>query len=91
METLIGRVTHYFSKIGVAVIELDGNLEVGDTIAIQGHTTDLVQQVISLEINHQKYSHVGRGMEAALKVNEPVRKGDLIFKVAPEKAANEGF
>ena len=81
MDVRIGRVTHYYPHIGVAVIELEGELEIGSTVSIQGHTTDLVQQVVSLEINHQKKQKVGPGMEAALKVDEPVRKGDVVFNV----------
>ncbi len=91
MDTLIGRVTHYFSRLGVAVVELSGDIEIGDTISIQGHTTELVQQVSSMEINHQKCTRAGSGMEVAIKVNEPVRKGDLIFKEVREKAAREVF
>jgi len=45
----------------VAVIELEGELEIGSTVSIQGHTTDLVQQVVSLEINHQKKQKIGPG------------------------------
>lgn len=53
-EKLIGRVTHYFSKIGVAVIELSDTLKVGDTIRIVGGITDFTQTVESMEIEHEK-------------------------------------
>jgi hypothetical protein len=81
MDKLIGKVTHYYSRLGVAVVELKGELEIGDVISIQGHTTDLVQKVLSLEINHQKILKAGPHMEVAMKVNDPVRSGDRIFKV----------
>ncbi len=89
MDILLGKVTHYYSRLGVAVVDLKREIEIGEVISIQGHTTDLVQQVISLEINHQKIKKAGPGMEVALKVNDPVRKGDLIFKTAEVDAELE--
>lgn len=81
METLIGYVTHYYNQIGVAVIALMDELEVGDAIHFLGHTTEFSQQVWSMEINHQKVKRVDAGEEVALKVDEPVRRGDEVFKV----------
>jgi translation elongation factor EF-1alpha len=82
MEIRIGEVTHYYNHIGVAVLELTGDLKVGDTIHIQGMTTEFTQPVTSLEIEHLKVESVGPGMEVALKVNQRVRRGDRIFKVS---------
>jgi translation elongation factor EF-1alpha len=82
MEIRIGEVTHYYNHIGVAVLEVTGELHVGDTIHIQGSTTEFTQPVASLEIEHQKVEVVGPGMEVALKVNQRVRQGDSIFKVS---------
>jgi putative protease len=81
MKTPIGQVTHYYGRIGVAVLELDAELRIGDQILILGHTTDLTQPVSSMEIEHQKVQSVGPGAEVAIKVDEPVRRGDLIYKV----------
>ena len=84
MEKHIGRVTHYFERIGVAVLDLSGGLKVGDVVHIQGRTTDFTQPVESMEIQHQKVQSVGPAAEVALKVIEPVRKGDAVFKVIEE-------
>ena len=54
MNLLVGRVTHYFGHISVAVLELTGELKTGDTVMILGHTTDLTQHVESMEIEHHK-------------------------------------
>jgi len=51
---LIGRITHYFGAIAVAVIELSDTLKVGDTIRIVGGATDFTQTVESMEIEHKK-------------------------------------
>ena len=58
------------------------------SILILGHSTDLTQPVRSMEINHQKIHAAGPGMEVALKVDEPVRKGDLVYKVVQPELAS---
>lgn len=84
MNLLVGQVTHYFTRIGVAVLELTGEVKVGDTILILGHTTDLTQHVESMEIEHHKIQVAGPGMDVALQVPEPVRSGDKVYKVVEE-------
>jgi putative protease len=81
MEKRIGRVTHFYNRIRVAVLDLSDELSVGDKIRIRGHTTDFTQGVESLEIEHQKVQQVGPGSEVALRVIDRVRKGDDIYKV----------
>jgi hypothetical protein len=85
MEKLVGRVTHYYNRIGVAVLELNAEIKVGDTVLFLGHTTDFTQRVNSMEINHQPVLAVGAGQEVAVKVDEPVRKLDEVFKVMEDK------
>ena len=79
---LIGRVVHYFDKIGVAVISLDAPLKVGDTIRIVGgESTDFTQEVGSMEIEHEKIKKAKKGEEVGLKVKEKVREGYKVYKV----------
>lgn len=84
METRVGKVTHYYDRISVAVMILFGELKVGDTIHIHGKMTDLTQRVASMEIEHAKIQSAGPKTEVALKVLEPVREGDIIFKIGEE-------
>ncbi len=84
MDVRVGKVTHYFDRIGVAVLKLYEALKVGDTIRVHGRTTDFTQSIDSLEIEHQKIQSAGPGDEVALKVKEPVHEGDLILKVIEE-------
>lgn len=84
MEIRIANITHYFARIGVAVLSLVQELKVGDTIHILGHTTDFTQKVASLEIEHHKVLSVGPGDDVALKIAEPVRKSDVVYKVVEE-------
>ena len=81
MKTPIGKITHFYNHISVAVLSLTDNLEVGDEILILGHTTDFTQVVSSMEIDHKKMVAVGPGDDVALKVLEPVRNGDRIYKI----------
>jgi U32 family peptidase len=81
MDIRIGRVTHYYTHLGVAVLELDGPLQLGDTVLFLGHTTELIQEVTSLEVNHHKVQAGGPGQEVAVKVIDPVRAGDFVYKV----------
>ena len=83
MDILIGKVTHYYNRAGVAVVELVGELRVGEQIAILGHTTEFTQPIESLEIEHHKIQIAEAGQVVALKVWELVRAGDLVYKVTP--------
>jgi translation elongation factor EF-1alpha len=81
-EVEIGRVTHVFPKIGVAVIEITaGALKVGETIRIKGHTSDFTQAVESLQQEHLQIPELKTGASAGMKVKEPVREGDKIYRV----------
>jgi len=84
MDIRVGKVTHYYNHISVAVLDLTGELKVGETIHILGHITDFDQQVNSMEIEHNKIQSAGPGTEVALKVIETVRKGDIVFKSVEE-------
>jgi len=82
-EVEIGHVTHYFGKIGVAAIELTGDLKVGDTIKIKGHTSDLTEQIESMQIDRKPVDHAGVGQQIGINVKEHVRPGDKVFLLKP--------
>ncbi len=84
MDVRVGKVTHYFDHIGVAVLALTDELKVGESIHIHGRITDFTQRVASIEIEHQKLESAGPGKEIALKVLEPVHEGDIIYKFSEE-------
>lgn len=84
MSKKVGKVTHYFSRIGVAVLELTGDLMVGDSIHILGHTTDFEQVVSSMQIEHKNIQSVRPGDDIALKVIGKVRKGDTVYRISKE-------
>ena len=80
-KKLIGKVAHYFTKIGVGVIELSDELEVGDRISIEGVTTNLQQAIDSMQIEHENVKSAGPGQSIGLKVEQRVREGDLVYKL----------
>lgn len=81
MESQIGRVTHFYKKIGVAIVELSDSLLVGDTIHISGHTTDLTQNVDSMQMEHQNIEKAEKGQIIGVRVKDEVRVKDIVFKV----------
>ncbi|MFQ6059062.1 MAG: translation elongation factor-like protein [Anaerolineae bacterium] len=80
-EKAIGKVSHYFTRISVAAIELTDQLAVGDTIHILGRSTDFEQTVDSMEIEHQAVESAGAGQSVGVKVVDRVRAGDVVYKV----------
>ncbi len=84
-EQLIGTVTHYFGTAQVAGIRItDGELSVGDTIHIVGHTSDFTQQVESMQINRVPVESAKVGDEIGIKVSEHAREHDSVYRVVPE-------
>ncbi|MEM1980978.1 MAG: hypothetical protein QW788_00230 [Candidatus Hadarchaeales archaeon] len=80
-KKLVGRVTHYFTKIGVAVVDLSDELKVGDRISIEGPTTNFQQVVESMQIEHQNVQSAKAGQSIGLKVVQRAREKDLVYKL----------
>jgi len=79
---LIGKITHYFSNIGVCVIDLSGTLKEADSIRIVGgENTDFTQIIDSMQIEHEKVKTAKKGDSVGLKVKEKVREGYKVYKV----------
>lgn len=81
MEKEIGKIAHFFDKISVGIIELTDTLKVGDTIHIKGKETDFTQSVSSMQIEHEAVEEAKTGDAIGLKVIEPVREKDVVYKV----------
>ena len=81
-EKKIGEVTHYFGNIGVAIVRLDKDgVKTGDTVRFKGHTSDFVQKIDSLQIEHQKVREAKKNEQVGIKVEEHAREGDAVYKV----------
>lgn len=76
----IGLITHFFSKINVAVLELTLPISVGDRILIKGPTTDFDQTVESMQIDRKAIQRAEGGQSIGLKVVQPVKEKDVVYK-----------
>lgn len=81
----IGKVIHFFDRISVAVLALEDQIKVGDVVHFLGRATDFKQEVKSLQIEHQAIQEAGPGQEVAMKVLQPVRPNDSVFKLIGEE------
>jgi putative protease len=75
----VGTVTHYFGKIGVAILQLDVPLKVGDTLKFQGHGADFEQSVAQMQVDHADVTEAAAGSQVGMKVDQPVKEGTEVF------------
>ena len=76
----VGKITHFFSRIKVAVIDVTDTISVGDRIFIKGPTTDIEQTINSMEIEHKKVKQATAGQSVGMKVDGYVRENDTVYK-----------
>ena len=76
-----GRVQSFFRKPSVAALVLTGDLSIGDSIRIQGATTDIEMTVESMQINLEPVESAGAGDDVGIKVPERVRPNDRVTRV----------
>jgi hypothetical protein len=81
-EAELGRITHYFSKIGVAAIAItQDTLRLGDTIHVKGHTSDFVMKIESMQIDGKTVAEAKAGESIGIRVPEHAREHDVVYKV----------
>lgn len=78
----VGKITHYYDKIGVAVVEIIKPLKVGDTIKISGHDKEFTQTISSMQIEHKQVDQAKKGQAIGLKIDQPVKENDEVFMVS---------
>jgi hypothetical protein len=76
----VGQITHFFSKIGVAIVELKSSLSVGDLILVKGPSTDFEQAVDSMQIEHNNFQKAEAGQSIGLKLTQPAKVRDVVYK-----------
>ena len=79
-ELLTGEVTHFYSKLGVAAVNLRTPLHIGDHIRVLGHTTDMQEVVDSMEVDHHKVDIAKPGDDVAIKVVVKAQEGDKVYR-----------
>jgi len=81
-EEIIGKVASYFSKIGVAAIEItNGTLSIGDTIKVKGNTSDFTQKVESMQVDNEQIQEAKKGDSIGIKLDNKVRENDVVYKI----------
>jgi hypothetical protein len=80
MEQRVGKITHYFPKVGVAVIMLEDTLINGDKIHIKGMHTDFCQTVSSMQVEHASIATAAKGQDIGMKVSQTVHAGDMVYR-----------
>ncbi len=84
-EQLIGTVTHYFNKVNVAAITItDGELHVGDTIHVVGHTSDFTQKIDSMQINRAVIQVAKPGDDIGVQIAQHAHEHDKVYRVVPD-------
>lgn len=79
----VGTVSHYYDKIGVAIVELSGTLSVGEKVKFVRGGEDLFEQVVeSIQVEHKKLDSANKGDVIGLKTNDAVKEGTEIFKTS---------
>ena len=78
-DVKVGKVIHYYDKIGVAVVEVLKSIKAGDTIKISGHDNEFTQTVVSMQIEHEILQTAKKGQSVGLKVDQAVKEGDELF------------
>ncbi len=80
----VGKVTHYYDKLGVAIVELAVSLKVGDKIKLEGHGSDFEQTVSSMQVEHKDVKQAKKGEVVGLQVANKVKEGVIVSKVKAE-------
>ena len=77
----IGKITHYYDKISVAIIELTDKIKIGDKIKIEGGKNEFDQIVDSMEIDRKPVDSAGSGDAVGIKVKEKTGEGALVLRI----------
>ncbi|MBI2099981.1 MAG: hypothetical protein HYT48_01420 [Candidatus Vogelbacteria bacterium] len=75
----IGKVSHWYDKLGVAVVKLTGGLKVGDRVKIRRGESEFDETVTSMQIDHQEAKAGKKGDEVAIKLSQKAKEGARLY------------
>lgn len=81
----VGEVTHYYDRIGVAVIKLNAALSKNDLVHFLGYGSDFTQEITSMQIEHENIESARKGDEIAVKTLKPVKQKTAVFLISSEE------
>ena len=77
----VGTITHYYGKIGVAIVKLSDTLKVGDKIKVEGNKTEFEQEIDSIQMEHAPIQEAQKGSEVGIKMKEKADEGATVYKI----------
>lgn len=79
-EKPIGEITHYYGKIGVAIVKFNREVKVGETVHFKGPHTDFTQSISSMQYEHKDIESAKKGQEVGIKVDQKVGESDKVYE-----------
>jgi len=76
----IGKVTHFYAHIKVAIIKFNTNVKTGTELYLKGATTDFKEAAKSMQYDHKPVAVAKKGKLIGVKFKKRVREGDLVYK-----------
>ncbi|OGF61937.1 hypothetical protein A2926_00435 [Candidatus Giovannonibacteria bacterium RIFCSPLOWO2_01_FULL_44_40] len=81
MEKEVGKITHWYDKIGVAVLDLSATLKAGDRVKVKKGEEEFEETISSMQVDHKEVSSAKKGDEVAVKLSQKAKEGAVIYKV----------
>lgn len=81
VEKIVGKVSHFFPKICVAIVEVKGALKVGDKVKFVKDSESFEQVVSSMQIDYAPVKEAKKGQSIGMKVDQPVKTGAEVYKI----------
>ena len=78
MEKEVGKITHWYDKLGVAVVKLSGALKVGDKIKVKKGGEEVEDAVSSMQLEHEDIKAGKKGQEVAIKLSQKAKEGACV-------------
>ena len=81
-RVFVGVIEHFFSKINVAAIMLEGDIRIGDMIEIEGSGDVVRQRISSMQINKEDVEAASIGDDVGIKIDCPVNEGSRVYVIS---------
>lgn len=82
MDKPVGKVVHFYDKLGVAIIDLDsGGLKIGDEVKFKRGDEEFNQKIESLQVEHESVDAVKKGDSFGVKVDQVAKPGTQVYLV----------
>lgn len=75
----LGKVIHYYDKAGVAIVELEDELKVGDRIRVERGENTFDQEVTSLQKEYQSIEKGVKGDSVGVKLDQKAKEGARVL------------